>query len=196
MVGSVEKAMVLDTPSFVTGSPLLEGAFAFATDAHHGPRRRGETDIGHPEAVARLLHEHGFDERVVAAALLHDVIEDTATELEEVEARFGAEVACLVGEMTEDSRIEPYASRKAEHRARIARDGRAAAIYAADKIANIRSAKAGDEPLGTERLDHYVRTMEALQQAQPHLPFLADLRSELESLRRRRAGEAGNTPGA
>ena len=43
--------------------------------------------------MAQLLHEHGFGEEIVAAALLHDVVEDTETEIAEIEARFGPEVA-------------------------------------------------------------------------------------------------------
>ena len=85
--------------------------------------------------------------------------------------------------MTEDSRIATYASRKAEHRARVASDGRAAAIYAADKIASIRSIKAEDSEIDPERLEHFWRTLETLRREQPELPFLADLQAELEAIR-------------
>jgi GTP pyrophosphokinase len=174
---------LLTAPQFARGSDLLEGAYGFALVAHHGRDRAGGTDIRHPEAVARLLADNGFDEEIVAAALLHDVVEDTETELDEIERSFGSAVADLVGEMTEDPRIEPYSSRKAEHRARVARDGRAAAIYAADKIASIRSARAEHEPIHPERLDHFLRTLETLRHAQPDLPFLADLQHELNTIR-------------
>ena len=162
---------------------MLEGAYAFAWTAHCERRGEGGSDIRHPEAVARLLAENGFDEEIVAAALLHDVIEDTETELDEIDRSFGSAVAALVDEMTEDPRIEAYSSRKAEHRARVARDGRVAAIYAADKIATIRSARAEDEQIDPERLDHFLQTLETLREAQPDLPFLADLQHELNAIR-------------
>jgi hypothetical protein len=65
-----------DLPAFVRGSSLTEGAFRMARAAHGG-FGHGDTDIDHPVAVAELLSEKGFDETVVAAALLHDTVEDT-----------------------------------------------------------------------------------------------------------------------
>ena len=101
-------------------------------------RRRNSTNIDHPAEV-ELLHDAGYDDEVVAAALLHDVIEDTDTDLTEVGDRFGPRVAELVCVMTEDASIEPYEERKAEHRARVSdHSARAAAIYAADKLAKTR----------------------------------------------------------
>ncbi len=64
-----------ELPEFARGSGLLEAAFEFAERSHHGPGRAGDTDIAHPVAVARLLSEAGFGEDVVAAALLHDVVD-------------------------------------------------------------------------------------------------------------------------
>jgi (p)ppGpp synthase/HD superfamily hydrolase len=180
----------MDVPEYARGSPLLEGAFGLAQGAHHGPRRRGDTDIEHPARVAELLAERGFDEPIVAAALLHDVIEDTATDLEEIEDRFGPEVARLVGEMTENERIEPYEERKAEHRHRVTRDRSVAAIYAADKLSRTEKLLA-DDPAATEqpRLDHYVKTFRELCDTYPDLPFLDQLRVELELLEAAKDGE-------
>lgn len=173
-------------PAFALGSELLIEAHAVALEAHHGARRRGETDIDHPVAVAEVLHEYGFDdEEVLAAAFLHDVIEDTDTDPEEIGASFGERVRSLVEEMTEDAEIESYAERKAEHRERVVRDRCASAIYAADKIANSRDLQADPEEATPERLEHYISTLELLCEAHPELPFLPDLRSELELLRDR-----------
>jgi (p)ppGpp synthase/HD superfamily hydrolase len=158
-----------------------------AIDAHEGARDRDGTDIGHPVEVARILAGHGFDEKVVAAALLHDVIEDTETSPGEIEERFGEEVAELVREMTEDESIEPYEARKAEHRERVTRDHRVAAIYAADKIANARKLQGSAEDVPDEKLDHYTQTFRALCETHPELPFLRDLRRELEKLAEERA---------
>ena len=169
-------------PDFVTGSALLEGAYALAVSAHHGPRRRGDTEIDHPVAVARLLHENGFPEAVVAAALLHDVIEDTDTELGEIEAEFGAEVAGLVEEMTEDATIAAYRERKAEHRGRVADNSCVAALYAADKLAKVRKLNERGEQADGERLEHYRQTLVDLRAAEPSLPFLSELAEELDRL--------------
>ena len=171
-----------DIPSFATESPLLRGAHAFALSAHHGPARQGDTEIDHPIRVARLLHEAGFEEEVVAAALLHDVVEDTAIDLDEIEGRFGPEIAGLVGEMTEDERIEPYEARKAEHRERVAEDRWVAAIYAADKLANARTLNEGAQETDRKKLEHYCRTLDKLAAEQPDLPFLGPLRDELDAL--------------
>jgi (p)ppGpp synthase/HD superfamily hydrolase len=170
------------SPEFVDGSALLEGAYEMAVGAHHGPRRKGDTEIGHPVAVAQLLHENEFPEVVVAAALLHDVIEDTTTELGEVESLFGSEVAGLVAEMTEDETIASYDERKAEHRGRVAGNSCVAAIYAADKLVKVRALNANGERPRPDRLEHYRRTLVELSAAEPDLPFLTELAEELDRL--------------
>ncbi|MGH2982134.1 MAG: HD domain-containing protein [Solirubrobacterales bacterium] len=166
-------------PKFVAKSELLSRAYAFAHAAHHGPAREGDTDIAHPLSVAELLHEQGFDDQIVAAALLHDVVEDTAVDLPAIADSFGPEVGALVGEMTEDAGIGSYRERKAEHRSRVVRDPRAAAIYAADKLAKARRLEKPGE-LPPDKLDHYRKTLELLRDRHPELPFLSQLRIELD----------------
>jgi guanosine-3',5'-bis(diphosphate) 3'-pyrophosphohydrolase len=173
-------------PDFVTQSALLSSAYELARSAHHGPARRGDTDIEHPLAVAEILNEHGFDEQIVAAALLHDVVEDTALDLAAVAEPFGPEISRLVEEMTEDAGIEPYPERKAEHRARVNRDPRAAAIYAADKLASARALSGHAGEVSRERLDHYTETLRMLCESHPELPFLAELRDRLDALQAER----------
>lgn len=167
-------------PAFVKGSPLTENAFRMASAAHASPE--SETKIDHPVAVAELLCEQGCDATVVAAALLHDVIEDTTLTSEQIEEAFGPEVAALVAEVTEDPRIEAYPARKAEARSRAMRDRRAAAIYAADKLANTRDMLDVDEGVRAERLDHYIKTLRLLCDGRPDLPFLTELSEELSVL--------------
>ena len=170
-------------------TPLLAGALAFAASAHHGPRRDGDTDVDHPIAVARLLDDAGFAEAVVAAALLHDVVEDTRTDVAEIRARFGEPVAALVAAMTENGEIDAYAERKAEHRRRIRRAGAGpAAIYAADKLATTRALAGAEGRVAPERLEHFRRTLEELSRAQPRLPFLGELRDALNRLEPGRVG--------
>jgi (p)ppGpp synthase/HD superfamily hydrolase len=153
-----------------------------AATLHDGPQAEAEKDLKHPVAVAALMHEAGFDEEVVAAALLHEVIEETQTEVGDIRGRFGPEVAGLVAEMTEDPSIRPYRARKEEHRERVGRDRRSAAIYAADKLASTKALnEEGTEPDG-QRLEHFRATLHALGETYPSLPFLAELRTELDRL--------------
>jgi len=170
-----------DPPEFIAESDFLRSAFELARSAHHGPAREGDTEIDHPVAVAQLLDEAGFDEHVVAAALLHDVVEDTSLDLDAIADPFGPDIARLVAEMTEDAGIESYPERKAEHRSRVSRDRRAAAIYAADKLATTRGLQ-GPEEVPPQKLQHYLQTLATLCETHPDLPFLAELREELNGL--------------
>jgi len=171
-----------EVPSFASDSRLLRGAYRFATVAHHGLASEGDTEIDHPIRVAWLLEERGFEEEVVAAAFLHDVIEDTSVDPDEIEENFGPEVAELVREMTENESIQPYEARKAEHRSRVTRDRRVAAIYAADKLANTRTLNENEQDPDDAKLEHYRRTLDTLSAEHPDLPFLGPLREELAHL--------------
>ena len=85
---------------------LVRRAFDFAERAHAGQTRRsGEEFILHPLGVARISAELHLDEKTIAAALLHDVIEDTGAEPAELRAEFGDEVAQLVEGVTKLTRI-------------------------------------------------------------------------------------------
>jgi len=176
-----------ETPQFVEGNPLLEDAYAVAYEGHQRRRKRDGDDITHPLAVAELLHERGFDDPVVAAALLHDVVEDTTIDLPEISSRFGEEICTLVDEMTEKEGIEPYGERKAEHRSRVARDPRAAAVYAADKLARTRQLTAEGTTPEPERFLHYLQTLRTLRETNPGLPFLPELEQELDEIVRDQA---------
>lgn len=170
-------------PDFIAGRELPERAFDFAFGAHHGPEREGDTNIDHPVAVARLLDTAGFGEEVVAAALLHDVVEDTARGIDGIEAEFGGEVRGYVEAMTEDDSIEDYEDRKAEHRERVLAAGSApACIYAADKLARVRAYREAGARVESHRLDHYWDTLELFVSRRPELPFLSELASELPEL--------------
>jgi (p)ppGpp synthase/HD superfamily hydrolase len=185
----------LSAPDFVRGSALLEGAFRFTREAYWEAGRRGEAKLRHSVQVARLLHQAGFEEEVVAAGLLHDVVEATASELPQVAERFGSRAAALVEAMTEDDRIESFEARKAEHRTRVtARGSRAAAIYAADKLAKMPALRADPGSASERQLAHYQRTLDTLSADHPELPFLGELEQELSALtaqRRDRAADCG-----
>ena len=85
----------------------VEEAYEFAHEAHKGQRRRsGEPYITHPVAVAGLLADLRLDSQTLIAAILHDVMEDTATAKDEITARFGAEVAELVDGVSKLDQIQ------------------------------------------------------------------------------------------
>jgi hypothetical protein len=125
----------------VERSDLVKEALATAQRAHAGQLRRGSDGrpfIDHPVAVAELLCAERQGDEVVAAALLHDVVEKSDTEIDSVRKRFGEVVGDLVAAMTEDESIPAYEDRKDEHRRRVAEAGAAAlAIFAADKLTNV-----------------------------------------------------------
>ncbi len=76
---------------------IIADAYAFSADAHEGQKRRsGDPYITHPVAVAAILADLRLDYQSLAAALMHDVIEDTPTAKHEIAARFGTEIASLV----------------------------------------------------------------------------------------------------
>jgi (p)ppGpp synthase/HD superfamily hydrolase len=183
-------------------SALIGKALEMAERAHAGQTRNGSGGmayIHHPVAVAELLAAHGFGEETVAAALLHDVVEDSEASVEDVAADFGEPVAGLVAALTEDESIEPFERRKDAHRCHVeAAGGDALAIYAADKLSNIRvlcralvseGEAAGEEfevPLDVkERV--WTADLEMLRREAPELPFVDDLADELAKLREARA---------
>src|SRR5439155_25190290 len=86
---------------------LLRRAFAFSALAHEGQQRRsGEDFVNHPWGVSKILAELRLDEATIAAALLHDVVEDTSFEIDDVRAEFGEEVARLAEGVTKLTRIQ------------------------------------------------------------------------------------------
>ena len=86
---------------------MITKAYDLANKAHNGVcRRSGEPYICHPLAVARLVLDLGMDSESIAAALLHDVVEDTPTTLEDLTAAFGEEVALLVDGVTKLTKIQ------------------------------------------------------------------------------------------
>ena len=176
-----------------------------AVSAHAGQVRNGSGGrpyIEHPLAVADLLAEHRFSDPVLAAALLHDVVEESPLEVEEISRRFGPEVGELVAALTDAEEIESYRRRKDVHRGEVEAAGAdALAIYAADKLSNIRAlrrvyAEQG-ETVGAELkapLDVKVAVWEAdaglLGIVCPELPFLSELEAQLEGLRSERLAAA------
>ena len=128
---------------------LIRAAFDYSCLHHKGQRRKsGEEFIHHPVAVATICAELKLDTATIAAALLHDVVEDTPAELDEVRERFGEDVAVLVDGVTKLTRIS-FASREQaqveNYRKMIvamARDLRVILIKLADRLHNMRTISA------------------------------------------------------
>lgn len=144
------------------GLDLILEAAAFAAEKHRMQRRKdaeASPYINHPLALAHILSGEGkvSDPVVLCAALLHDTLEDTETSLEELEARFGAEVAAAVAEVTNDERL-PKAEQKRLQVANAASKSKTAKLVKlADKISNIRDI-ASTPPAGwsrERRLEYY-----------------------------------------
>lgn len=124
-------------------SPLVARAAAFAKAAHGGIDHRrkgtGEAYTNHLARVAALVARAGGDAEMIAAAWLHDVVEDTPTSLDEIRLHFGTGVAALVEALTDAPRSAGNrAQRKALDRARLDGSGaRAQTIKLADIIDNV-----------------------------------------------------------
>jgi (p)ppGpp synthase/HD superfamily hydrolase len=175
-------------------SPLIRAALSTATEAHAGQIRngaRGIPYIEHPLAVAELLAGYGWTDEVLAAALLHDVVEDSELTIPELRERFDGLVADLVDALSDDESITDWGQRKVEHRERVQGAGEEAlAIYGADKLTNVKALRAAWAEQGErvaeefkvpldDKLDAWAADLEILRQRAPALPFLDELESEL-----------------
>ena len=127
---------------------LIRRAFAYAERQHRGQlRRSGEDFIHHPYGVARICADLHLDEQTIAAALLHDVLEDTEAELDELRSEFGTEIAQLVEGVTKLTRTQFKSREQAEaenYRKMIvamAHDVRVILIKLADRLHNMRTSE-------------------------------------------------------
>lgn len=121
--------------------PIARAALEFASTRHATQCREvdGAPFIAHPLEVGRLLQREGQPDEVIAAGLLHDTLEKTATTRAELQHRFGTRVARLVESVSDDPSIGDYESRKRELRDRVAHaSSDTVAIFAADKISKVR----------------------------------------------------------
>lgn len=123
---------------------VIERAYAVAEKAHRGQKRRsGEPYITHPVAVAQILADLGIGPKTVAAALLHDTVEDTDYALEDVRRDFGDEIAMLVDGVTKLDKLKYGDSAQAETVRKMviamSKDIRVLLIKLADRLHNART---------------------------------------------------------
>jgi (p)ppGpp synthase/HD superfamily hydrolase len=172
-------------------SPRVRAAWTFARRAHEGQVREadGAPFVAHPLEVAVLLDIAGAADPVVAAGLLHDVVEHGRASVAELEAGFGAEVAGLVADVTEDAGLSDYVVRKGALRAQVeARGEDAVLLFGADKIAKTRElrAQAAADELEARpaacRHAHYAASLAIVERRLPEHPLTSLLRLELLEL--------------
>ncbi|MBN9194664.1 MAG: bifunctional (p)ppGpp synthetase/guanosine-3',5'-bis(diphosphate) 3'-pyrophosphohydrolase, partial [Microbacterium sp.] len=123
---------------------IIERAYAVADKAHAGQKRQsGEPYITHPLAVAQILADLGLGPKAIAAALLHDTVEDTGYALGDISAEFGDEVAMLVDGVTKLDKVKYGESAQAETVRKMivamSRDIRVLLIKLADRLHNART---------------------------------------------------------
>ena len=125
---------------------LIERAYAVALVAHVGQTRKsGEPYINHPMSVATIVARQGLDDVTVAAALLHDAVEDTSVSLEDLERDFGSDVRLIVDGVTKldrlhfDTREEQQAASMRKMLVALSKDLRVLIIKLADRLHNMRT---------------------------------------------------------
>src|SRR4051794_23660221 len=181
-------------PPFADGRPAVGQAVEWAVRMHADQRRTLDRApfVLHPLEVASLLNGRGFDDEVIAAGVLHDVVENTAAGVDDVATRFGERVAAIVAAVSEDPSIEDYVARKAALRAQACQAGvEARAVYAADKTAKARELRgqAAYDPSVLQarqnrlKLEHYEASLVALRAAGDEQPMVDQLAFELWALR-------------
>jgi (p)ppGpp synthase/HD superfamily hydrolase len=210
-----ERACLADLVTTDQASALIRSTLAFAAVSHGGQRRAsdGAAFIEHPIEVAELLRDAGCLDVVVAAGLLHDLVEDTHVTVAELTMHFGPEIANLVQAVSQDASILTYRQRKQTLREQVRSAGRdAALIFAADKIAKVRElpdrvrrdrarfdmAGSGQrtrdrlERYHQQRLAHYHETLRMLQDVAPRHSLVDRLAGDLGNYLTTRAAVTGD----
>ncbi|MGK2956927.1 MAG: RelA/SpoT family protein [Acidimicrobiales bacterium] len=164
---------------------MISRAYAEASNAHQGQARHsGDPYIEHPLAVAAIVAKLSLDDVTIAAALLHDAVEDTTLGLDAIISSFGPDVAAIVDGVTKLERIR-FDSKEAQQAATMrkmlvamAKDLRVLIIKLADRLHNMRTLAAMPEwkqqRTATETIDIYAPLA--------HRLGMADLKQELEDL--------------
>ena len=153
---------------------LLDRALAFATDAHRGighvRKYTGEPYINHPIEVMEIVRSVDHTEEMLAAALLHDTVEDTPVTHEDIAREFGPIVATFVYELTDQAHEGNRAARKAAEAVRLGKISPAAqTIKLADFISNTRSIVEHDHGFAMVYLREKLRVLAVMTAGDPVL---------------------------
>jgi GTP pyrophosphokinase len=164
---------------------LLTRAYRASAQAHSGQKRKsGEDFLSHSVAVATILAEHQMDSTTIAAALLHDVVEDSNVSIDEIRRDFGAEVAELVDGLTKLSGLTFRSAEEAQAEnyrkllLSIAKDARVIIIKLADRLHNMRTL----EHLSEEQQRRIALETQEIYAPLAHRFGMAGVKAELEDL--------------
>lgn len=184
-------------PDLVARLPSTRAALEYAQRQHAGQRRSsdGAAFIEHPVEVGWLLYRAGAPDRVIAAGVLHDVLEKTDVGGAELGARFGSRIAQLVQAVSEDQTISGYRRRKAALRQQAAAAGpEALIIFAADKVSKVGELRAAlseaarqhqpraESLVPPRRLAHFRHCLGMLEEQLGDSPLVLQLRTALAGL--------------
>ena len=164
---------------------LIRRAFELCVTGHKGQFRKSKEEYYiHPLSVAKLIVGLGMDSESIAAALLHDVVEDTETKIEEIKAAFGADVALIVDGVTKIGRIQ-YISREEQQAESLrkmliamGKDIRVIIIKLADRLHNMRTIESMPEQ---KQRDKALETIEIYAPI-AHRLGIRPIKEELEDL--------------
>jgi hypothetical protein len=184
---------------------MARAAADYARRVHAGQHRAdGSEFILHPLEVGCLLVGIGAADHLVAAGVLHDVLEKANVRASELRKRFGGRVAGLVVAVSDDDRIGGYGKRKSALRRQVAGAGEEAlTLFAADKLSKLRELRreavanldldtpARRRQLRARRLRHYQRSLALLEERLSDSPLVPELRDELHACLRQHAVSAG-----
>ena len=164
---------------------LLTRAYRVSAQAHSGQKRKsGEDFLSHSVAVATILAEQQMDSTTIAAALLHDVVEDSNVSIDEIRRDFGAEVAELVDGLTKLSGLTFRSAEEAQAEnyrkllLSIAKDARVIIIKLADRLHNMRTL----EHLSEEKQRRIALETQEIYAPLAHRFGMAGMKAELEDL--------------
>src|SRR5579862_9560658 len=187
--GAISLATVI--PNWTTASDerldreLLTRAYRYSQKAHLGQKRfSGEEYVSHCVEVAKILADLQLDSVTVASGLIHDVVEDTAVSIEDVEREFGSEIAEIVDGLTKIGTLPQHSSqeRQVENYRKlllsIAKDARVIIIKLADRLHNMRTL----EFLRPEKQRRIAQETRDLYAPLAHRFGMAKMRWELEDL--------------
>ncbi len=176
---------IMKTSGVTYDFDLVDKAYKVALEAHNDQRRRsGIPYILHPVSVAYILVGLGMDSESIAAALLHDVVEDTDVTLQEIQKMFGKDVAALIDGVTKIGKI-PFSSREEQQAENIrkmliamAKDIRVIIIKLADRLHNMRTIECMPDQ---KRRDKALENMEVYAPIAHRLGIRA-IKEELEDI--------------
>jgi len=176
---------VLDRHADRLDLDLIERALRFSASAHRGQKRMsGEDFVSHSIAVALILAEQLLDSTTIAAALLHDVVEDSDVRTEDIAREFGSEIAGIVAGLTKISSLtfRSSAEEQAENYRKlllsIAKDARVIIIKLADRLHNMRTL----DPLSEDRRRRIALETREIYAPLAHRFGMAGIKAELEDL--------------